>query len=234
MAKKQSEEFICDKQVTLVRDLKPLELLSPEQIKAARALLRWSQADLAKRCGYSLPAINNIERGTALARPETMADIQQTFELNGVQFIDGPGVRIEEAFFRIKILEGTNGALQLFRNIVYVLEKEGGDLYFSGMNEKFFKNNIEEALLAFQMKLADLKDIKVKILCTPEQDAGITFKNGEKRLVVKNSYPLTPSIIYRDRVAHLFFENPFRIMVLTHQATADLAREQFNFVWNSL
>ncbi len=234
MTKKQSEEFICDKQVTLIRDLKPFEQLSPEQIKAARALLGWSQADLAKRCGYSLPAINNIERGIALARPETMADIQQAFELSGVQFIDGPGVRIEEAFFRIKILEGINGALQLFRNIVYVLEKNGGDLYFSGINEKFLKDNIEEALLSFQIKLADLKDIKVKMLCTPQQDAGLTFKNGEKRLVTKNSYPLTPCIIYQDRVAHLYIENPFRIMVMTHQATAELAQQQFNFIWNSL
>ena len=177
MAVKNNEEFICDKVITLVRDLKPLDQLQPEQIKAARSLLGWSQSDLAKRCGYSLPAINNIERGIASARPETMADIQQTFEQNGVQFIDGPGVRIENAFFRIKILEGENGLLQLFRSILYVLEKQQTQLCLSGIDEKFLKNLGGQNVLAFQQKLASLPQVHVRTMCLPECDAGLTFVN---------------------------------------------------------
>ena len=232
MASPEKEEFICDKMVTVVRDLKAVEQLQPEQIKAARALLGWSQADLAKRSGYSLPAINNIERGIASARAETMTDIQQTFERNGVQFIDGPGVRIENAFFRVKVLEGESALVQLFRSILYVLDKDKTSLYLSGINERYLKEIAGQNLLAFQTKLGAMTNLKVKTLCKPEQDAGVTFVNGEKKLVPADGFPLSPCLIYKDRVARIFFENPFRIMIVTHAQTADLERAQFDFIWN--
>ena len=90
------------KNVDLTRSLSEKGDICPEQLKAARSLLDWSQEDLSQKSGYSLATINNIERGQYNAHSTTMADIVQTFEQAGVQFIDGPGVKIEEADFRIK------------------------------------------------------------------------------------------------------------------------------------
>lgn len=234
MAQKQKEEYISEKNITLVRDLNSLPTLAPEQIKAARALLGWSQADLAKKSGYSLPAINNIERGIASARTDTISDIQQTFELSGVQFIDGPGVRIENAFFRVKVLEGASTLLQLLRNIIHVMDKEGGELLLCGIDENKLLQIGKSDVAAFQQKITKNQSIRVKTLCYPKQDAGITFVGGEKRLANVKGLPLMPSIIYKDRLAYLFFETPFRIMIITHEQTAETARKQFDFIWNNL
>lgn len=72
-------------------------LISPEQIKAARALINMKQVDLAKAAGISLATLNNIERG-AQSDPKisTMRAIKRAFELLGVHFFnttqDGIGV----------------------------------------------------------------------------------------------------------------------------------------------
>ncbi|TDK49708.1 helix-turn-helix domain-containing protein [Antarcticimicrobium luteum] len=74
--------------------------VSVEQVKAARALLRWSQGDLANRSGVSLPTIKRLEAATGEigGRVDTANSIRAALESAGVQFIEenggGPGVRL--------------------------------------------------------------------------------------------------------------------------------------------
>ncbi len=77
-------------------------VITPAQIRAARALLGWRQADLARDAGISAIAVKNIERGATDPRTSTMNKIQQTFDRAGVMFLDiddirdgGPGVRLK-------------------------------------------------------------------------------------------------------------------------------------------
>ena len=79
-------------------------MLSSEQVRAARALLRWEQKDLADASGVSLPSIKRLEtqRGELAAQPRTEDAIRRSFETAGITFIDdhansaggGPGVRL--------------------------------------------------------------------------------------------------------------------------------------------
>ena len=70
------------------------------QIKAARALLAWSQADLAARSGVSEPTIARLEAadGDLGGRNETAKKISNAIEEAGIQFTDeedgGVGVRL--------------------------------------------------------------------------------------------------------------------------------------------
>lgn len=73
--------------------------VSIAQIKAARALLGWSQDDLAKRSAVSQPTIKRLEAegGELGGRPETGAKIRRTLEKAGIEFLNGgaPGVRLK-------------------------------------------------------------------------------------------------------------------------------------------
>jgi predicted transcriptional regulator len=75
-------------------------LLTSEQIRAARALLRWEQKDLASASGVSLPSIKRLEAkpGPMNAHGPTLAALSRAIEEAGVQFIPGngggPGVRL--------------------------------------------------------------------------------------------------------------------------------------------
>jgi len=71
-----------------------------ELIRAARALLRWEQRQLAEASSVSLPTIKRLEAksGPLLAHASTVAALTRALEVAGIEFIDengsGPGVRL--------------------------------------------------------------------------------------------------------------------------------------------
>src|SRR5215831_10022534 len=81
-------------------NLKEVKLLTIRQIKAARALLGWSQGDLAHHSSISEPTIARLEsaEGELAGRATTAEKIQKALEKAGIDFIEqnggGPGVRL--------------------------------------------------------------------------------------------------------------------------------------------
>ncbi len=69
-------------------------MITADQIRAARALLRLNQSDLAHRADVSLATLRRVERGAekAGASPRAAQSIQQALETAGAEFIDN-GVR---------------------------------------------------------------------------------------------------------------------------------------------
>jgi transcriptional regulator with XRE-family HTH domain len=76
--------------------------VSIRQIKASRALLAWSQEQLAAAAGVSIPTVKRLEAqdGPLGGRSETGSKICSAIEAAGVEFIDenggGPGVRLRK------------------------------------------------------------------------------------------------------------------------------------------
>lgn len=62
-------------------------MMTATQVKAARALLGWRQADLADRSGVSEVSIKNFERGSTDARGSTLSKIERSLEAEGIEFI---------------------------------------------------------------------------------------------------------------------------------------------------
>ena len=77
-------------------------MLTSDQIRAARALLRWSAQKLADESGVSWKTIQRMEasEGVPSATARNIEKIQRTLETAGVIFIDeddeGPGVRLRK------------------------------------------------------------------------------------------------------------------------------------------
>ena len=82
--------------------IKSILKVSIRQIKAARALLAWSQEQLAEAADVSIPTIKRLEAndGPLGGRSGTGGKIQTALERAGVEFIDenggGPGVRLRK------------------------------------------------------------------------------------------------------------------------------------------
>jgi transcriptional regulator with XRE-family HTH domain len=79
-------------------------MISTEQIKAARALLGWSQEDLSARSGVSYTTIAKIEssEGRNGARRDTLSKIVAALEEAGIELTDGvdsegPGAHLRQA-----------------------------------------------------------------------------------------------------------------------------------------
>ena|SRR5437763_16015822 len=69
-------------------------MITPDQIRAARALLRLDQRELAQRAHVSLATLRRVESGAEKPRASlrAVAAIQQALETAGAEFIDN-GVR---------------------------------------------------------------------------------------------------------------------------------------------
>jgi len=65
-------------------------MLSPEQSRAARGWLDWSQADLAKRAHLSLSTVRDFEKGRRQPIPNNIEAIQRAIEAGGIRLTFGP------------------------------------------------------------------------------------------------------------------------------------------------
>jgi predicted transcriptional regulator len=75
-----------------------IKKISIKQIKAARMLLGWSQADLGEAAGLGDATVPRLEAagGDLGGRPETSEKIVAALEKAGVEFLDdGQGVRLK-------------------------------------------------------------------------------------------------------------------------------------------
>lgn len=73
--------------------------MTPEQCKAARALLRLGQADLAKAAGVARTTVIDFEAGSRTPRASSLEAIGAALEAAGVELIaengGGAGVRLK-------------------------------------------------------------------------------------------------------------------------------------------
>jgi transcriptional regulator with XRE-family HTH domain len=72
--------------------------ISREQCRAARALMDWSQAELAEASKVARQTVVDFERGARTPYPNNLAAIRSALEAAGVVFLaengGGPGVRL--------------------------------------------------------------------------------------------------------------------------------------------
>ena len=75
-------------------------MISIAQIRAARGLLKWTQASLAHRAAISTVTLNMIENEAVRPRESTLDAIQAALEGSGVEFLSDDGVGVGVRFRR--------------------------------------------------------------------------------------------------------------------------------------
>jgi transcriptional regulator with XRE-family HTH domain len=71
------------------------------QLRAARSLVGWSQAQVAEKAGLSIPTVKRAEgQGAIVASADAVAAIRAALEAAGVEFLaengGGAGVRLRK------------------------------------------------------------------------------------------------------------------------------------------
>lgn len=85
-------------------------MVTARQIRAARALLGWSQQELADKAIVSLNALARLEQGTVDSRISTVNAVQKALTKAGIVFLSaddqGEGVRLRGGNARLKRPKG--------------------------------------------------------------------------------------------------------------------------------
>ena len=70
--------------------------ITPGQCRAARALLNWTQVELAKKVGVALRTIRDFENERRQPLKVVRSSIQQAFEQVGIEFLDSEGIKLSK------------------------------------------------------------------------------------------------------------------------------------------
>lgn len=77
------------------------EMITPGQCRAARALIGWSQQELANQAGVGIMTVHQLEKDGSQSRRATLEVVQRALESAGIEFIEenggGAGVRLRKA-----------------------------------------------------------------------------------------------------------------------------------------
>jgi DNA-binding transcriptional regulator YiaG len=63
--------------------------MTPEQSRAARGWLDWTQDDLAKAASVSLSTVRDFEKGRRVPIGNNLAAMRVALEAKGIGFVDG-------------------------------------------------------------------------------------------------------------------------------------------------
>ncbi|HEY0902221.1 MAG TPA: helix-turn-helix transcriptional regulator [Micavibrio sp.] len=214
-------------------------MITREQIKAARALLDWSQKTLAEKSGVSEPTIKLIETARINSKPDTLIQIQETIESAGIEFLLQNGVR--------------------FRNdLVTVLEKRhvDDDVYLRLLDDIYdtVKDSKQEVLHSFidnalSPEAVINRELMIRKTGAPNRhlvrhnDTYLIYPLDEYRYLPKGYYINNPTAVYGDKFAVVVQDAQFdqdarnshinKVVIIKNPDIANVKRMEFEILWNA-
>ncbi len=173
--------------------------INARQIKAARALLDWSQEDLAAASGLSIATIRKIESGAMSPRDKTMGSIVSALEEANIEFTTPDGVRLKDQ--NIMVIEGVDCFLQLTEDIYYTMKGCGSDCIRFMNGDSSRMNSIEWASLVKLRKASMRFRILIK-----EGNTNLHLPLDEYRWVPAAYFRYNLLAIYKNKVAISVYE----------------------------
>lgn len=205
--------------------------ITTAQIRGARGILNWSQADLAERTGISATSIGSIENGQSTPRENTLKAIRQAFEKSGIEFLGGDGVRKKSA--EISILRGVEGFHQFSFDVYHALQNDDREVLQAYVDDTKFAEWLGDEAYPHVKRMETLKEKRFKIL-QKEGDAYFPAKNyAEYRWIPVKQFIAVPFVVYGDKLATILFEPEPTIIVNNFPLVAEAYRLQFFALWDN-
>lgn len=207
-------------------------LLECSQIRAARALLNWSQADLARAARMANSSIKNIESENASARRESYDQVRAALESNGVEFLPGSGVKLKTEI--VSIFNGRDATPALFDSL-YAAAHASPDreILVMGLDEEFALRYDGQANVEAHYARLARAGIRQKILAC---EGSTRFIAGEAcyRLLPRESFgPSAPVYVYGDRIATHTGNLRRQTIIIENRPLARTQRAMFASLWHT-
>ncbi|MGB9152333.1 MAG: helix-turn-helix transcriptional regulator [Alphaproteobacteria bacterium] len=204
--------------------------VSASQIRAARALLDWSQEDLASASDLSIATIHKIESGQISPRNKTISSIISTMEQANIEFTSPMGVQLKSN--DVRVLEGEDAYLLLLDDVYHTLKKQKGEALVWNADNSVSPESAINSVIRMRKE-----GIRFRYLV----EEGNTFLHGpleEYRWVPKEFFLNNVQEIYGNKVAFpmhstMATQQAKRIVIIESAALAESMRNAFNFMWQN-
>lgn len=203
-------------------------MISKEQIKAARAMLDWSQKTLAERCdGVSEPTIKLIESGKVNSTDATLSALKRTFEDAGIEFIQQNGVRIRDDLITVieKMDQADNIYLQLLDDIYYTMKGRYGEILWSFIDESVSTQDVVDREVMIRRAGNTVRSL------VRYGDTHLTYPLDEYRYLPKGFFLNNPCVVYGNKFA-ILLNNEQKVLIIHDGSVADLKRKEFEIIWS--
>ncbi len=202
-------------------------LINADQIRAARALKNWSQADLAERTGLAVPTVANIELGKQIPGKSTIEKIIKAFSFSGVRFTE---TGVEKSQDIITTIRGYYEYYNILDDACSLLKK-GDEILLLGADAK----RSPEVVIDAEKRLLQKGIIIKTIIC----EGDIFLQNDPKytRWIPKKYFTFKDVItIYANKVVTTIPAENLKadsiIQIIENDSIAENHRNIFSFFWD--
>lgn len=209
-------------------------LITSAQCRAARALLNWSQPDLAQKCNIHVQTISNFEQNSSSPTKTTLNKIQQVFENSGIVFTDQGGVnpRVSD----IVVYEGKHGFEAFMDDVYETAKKYGGTVYLFNSRPRLWYEWLGEDWYAKHSERMSALGNRIKVKITVQEgDHFLISKFAEHRWFPKRLSKGKIFYGYGPKLGLLDFQGEsLKISVFQHKDFADIFRALYDIAWDNV
>jgi len=198
-------------------------MITPRQIRAARALVGLDAAELASRAGISRETITNIENDLVQPREGTLERIFRVFSAAGVEFVGDRGVALVNDNYRL--IEGPDCYLRLLDEVYHALRgKPDAEVLSICTDDSVSPPEVTQAIQRWHDA-----GIKCRFL-SHDRARRFDFSVREYRLIPSRYFTNSVMVVFGDKVATLRGVNG-AVLLVTDRDQADMLRGLFEMIW---
>jgi DNA-binding XRE family transcriptional regulator len=206
-------------------------MITAAQLRAARGLLDWTRAELAKAAGISPETIKNIEHGTFKPQDATAEAIEKAFAAHYVVFLEDEGVR--KKGYQIVTLEGENVFFRVLDDVIATMRnKPKAEALFTCVNDRLSPQVVIENYRRLRKEGIGMRSL------VKEGDTYFMGDINEYRYLPSEFFVNTPQIIYGDKIATMLYSEGKNqeiiksALIARNAYAAEAQRNLFNFIWS--
>lgn len=210
-------------------------MISPEQLRAARAILDVSQNAVAQDVGMTHTKLSRLEKGITDVSASDMKVLHTYYENKGLEFTDGHGVRLRQTY--IQRYSGADGFRSFMDDVYDVAKTVGGEIcLYNARPANWIKWLGEEWNAMHSKRMAALVDkIDVKITAQYGDVQFIGHNHAEYRWIPDDMWNERSFYAYGDFIGFLIFrEDNVSIFVMREKEVSESFRSLFNIAWDSV
>jgi hypothetical protein len=198
--------------------------ITPEQIRAAMAILKWDDKDLSAAAKIGSTTAYSMKMGNHSPRADLLRQVKNALEAAGIEFIADRGVALRRD--ALEVIEGEGCYTRLMERILSLMGDRQEDICFINTRDNLSPSDVNA--LVEQMRS---RGMTTRFICE-EGDLTQTFPRRDYRWMPTQFFNNDVQVIFGEYVGTLI--NKGEAVYLIHNASyAETQRKIFNFVWSN-